>query len=82
MLREIESGRRKANAASAWVLRLYIGIAGAAGSLVDERGQDLIEYSLVAALIALAATVGMKSVAASIAAAFVRLGAKLSGYTT
>lgn len=44
----------------------------------DERGQDLIEYALVAALIAFAAVAGMNYVAASINNAFSTIGNKLS----
>jgi pilus assembly protein Flp/PilA len=38
--------------------------------LRDESGQDLIEYALVAALIALGAIVAMKTVATGIGTAF------------
>lgn len=44
----------------------------------DDSGQDLIEYALLAALIALAATVGMSTVASDINNAFVKIGSKLS----
>lgn len=44
----------------------------------DESGQDLIEYALVAALIALGATAAMNSLAVSISTAFSTVGAKLS----
>lgn len=44
----------------------------------EESGQDLIEYALLAALIALAATVGMGTVAANINNAFSKIGSKLS----
>jgi pilus assembly protein Flp/PilA len=47
-----------------------------------EEGQDLIEYTLVVALIALAATAGMKVVATDINQAFTNIGTKLVGYTT
>lgn len=50
--------------------------------LREDHGQDLIEYALVAALIALAATVGMNSVATNINAAFTSLGTKLTNYTS
>jgi pilus assembly protein Flp/PilA len=50
--------------------------------LKDENGQDLIEYVLVVALIALTATAGMKTVAADINTAFSNIGTKLSGYTS
>ena len=43
----------------------------------DERGQDLIEYALVVALIAFAATVGMSNVATKINDAFSKIGSKL-----
>jgi pilus assembly protein Flp/PilA len=44
----------------------------------DESGQDLIEYALLAALIALAATVGMTTVASDINNAFTAIGSKLN----
>ena len=47
--------------------------------LENEEGQDLIEYALVVALIAFAATAGMGSLAGSINAAFVAIGTTLSG---
>lgn len=47
----------------------------------EDSGQDLIEYALIAALIALAATVGMGSVAKAINEAFSSIGAKLQSYT-
>jgi len=50
--------------------------------LMSEEGQDLIEYALVVALIAFAATVGMKSVATNINVAFSNIGTKLSSYTS
>ena len=46
----------------------------------EENGQDLIEYALVAALIALAATAGMGTVATAINNAFSAIGSKLSSY--
>jgi pilus assembly protein Flp/PilA len=45
-----------------------------------EDGQDLIEYALVVALIALAATAGMTSLADAINNAFSSIGASLTGY--
>ncbi|MFB3920625.1 MAG: Flp family type IVb pilin [Terriglobia bacterium] len=48
----------------------------------DEAGQDLIEYALIAALIALAATVGMSGVATAINEAFSSIGAKLKSYSS
>ncbi len=46
-----------------------------------EDGQDLIEYALVVALIAFAATAGMTSVASSINTTFGAIGTTLSSYT-
>jgi len=51
-------------------------------SLMREEGQDLIEYALVVALIAFAATAGMKSLAGSINTAFAQLGSTLNTYTS
>jgi len=51
------------------------------GFLEDERGQDLIEYALVVALIAFAATAGMNTVANDINTAFTNIGGKITTYT-
>jgi pilus assembly protein Flp/PilA len=51
-------------------------------SLMREEGQDLIEYALVVALIAFAATAGMKSLAGSINTAFANIGTTLNTYTS
>ena len=60
------------------ITRLYI----IARSLAEDNGQDLIEYALVVALIAFAATAGMSTVATDINAAFTNIGTKLVSYTT
>jgi pilus assembly protein Flp/PilA len=65
------------------VLRAYIAMQSLKSALVDDqRGQDLIEYALVVSLIALAATVGMSSVATAIGSAFTKVGSKLGTYTS
>lgn len=46
------------------------------------KGQDLIEYALVVALIAFAAAAGMSTVAEKINAAFTSIGDKVSTYTS
>jgi pilus assembly protein Flp/PilA len=46
----------------------------------DESGQGLVEYLLIVALVALAATAGMSSAASYMNSAFVRIGQKLGGY--
>ena len=43
----------------------------------DESGQDLIEYALVAALIALAAVAGLKTVSSGITTAFSNINTQL-----
>lgn len=48
----------------------------------DESGQDLIEYALVAALIAFAAVGTMGSLASSINTAFNSLASKLTNATS
>jgi pilus assembly protein Flp/PilA len=50
--------------------------------LREENGQDLIEYALTVALIALAATAGMTSVAQNINQAFTNIGSKLVTYVS
>jgi len=44
----------------------------------DESGQDLIEYALIAALIALAAVTGMKTVGTGIIGAFNSVSTQLN----
>ena len=46
----------------------------------EESGQDLIEYALVAALIALAATAGMSTLANKINLAFTTIGDLLNNH--
>lgn len=46
--------------------------------LRDESGQDLIEYALVAAIIALGATAAMTTLATTISTAFTTVGTKLT----
>ncbi|KAA6459157.1 Flp family type IVb pilin [Acidobacteria bacterium AB60] len=47
--------------------------------LVRQEGQDLVEYALVVALIALGATAGMNTVASDISNAFSSIGTSFSG---
>ena len=46
----------------------------------DESAQGMVEYLLVIALVALAATAGMTQAASYINSAFIRMGQKLGGY--
>jgi len=50
--------------------------------LRNDRGEDLIEYALVVALIAFSAAAGMSSVASKINEAFTNIGTKISTYTS
>ncbi len=50
--------------------------------LRNKKGQDLIEYALVVALIAFAAAAGMSTVATKINAAFTSIGTKLATYSS
>jgi pilus assembly protein Flp/PilA len=49
--------------------------------LLQQDGQDLVEYALVVALVAFAATAGMSTLAGSINTAFTAIGTTLTGYT-
>jgi pilus assembly protein Flp/PilA len=61
------------------MLKLYIKMQ----SLMNrEEGQDLVEYALVVALIALAATAGMTTLATDISSAFSSIGGKLTAALT
>ena len=60
------------------LLKMYVK----AQILNEDYGQDLIEYALVVALIAFAATAGMGAVASQINVAFSKIGGKLTTYVT
>lgn len=64
-------------------LKFYVKMQNLKDALVqDQSGQDLVEYALVLALIALAATASMKTLATTIGSAFTSVGSKLTTYTT
>jgi pilus assembly protein Flp/PilA len=48
----------------------------------DEAGQGLVEYLLILALVAFAATAGMGSLASGLNSAFVQIGVILGKYIT
>lgn len=58
------------------LLKVYIRIQDL---LSQDEGQDLVEYALIVALIALACTVGMKALATAINNGFTTLGTTLTG---
>jgi pilus assembly protein Flp/PilA len=60
------------------MLKLYIKMQNLKSSLMQEEGQDLVEYALVVALIALAATAGMRTLATDISNAFTGIGNTLN----
>jgi pilus assembly protein Flp/PilA len=57
------------------MLKLYIKLQNL---MAREDGQDLVEYALVVALIALAATAAMKTVGSDIETAFTNIGTQLT----
>jgi pilus assembly protein Flp/PilA len=67
-------------------LRIFVKIQslkdGLANLVNDENGQDIVEYAVVVALIAMAATATMKTFATTIATAFTSVGNKLTTYTS
>lgn len=64
-------------------LKGYLNLQSLTNEFInDQSGQDLIEYALVVALIALAATAGMTSVASQINNAFTHVGSHLASYTS
>ena len=65
-----------------FTLYMFVKMQALRQALKDEAGQDLVEYALIVALIALAAVLGMNVLAVAINGAFSKVGSKLSGYTT
>lgn len=61
------------------MLKLYIKMQNLKDMFTQEEGQDLVEYALVVALIALAATAGMKTLATDLSNAFSTIGTTLNG---
>jgi pilus assembly protein Flp/PilA len=57
---------------------IFAKLSVALKNLVREEGQDLVEYALVVALIAFAATAGMKSLATSINTTFSNISTSLT----
>lgn len=60
------------------ILKMYVKAQVLRESLKNEEGQDLIEYALVVALIAFAATAGMSTLAGGINTAFGDISNKLN----
>jgi pilus assembly protein Flp/PilA len=65
------------------LLKVYVSMQTLKADLIrDEKGQDLIEYALVVALIAFAAVAGMNTVANQINTSFSKIGTKLASSIT
>jgi len=64
------------------LMKLYVQAQTIRESLKSEEGQDLIEYALVVALIAFAATAGMGQVATGINTAFNHIATRLGANIT
>jgi len=64
------------------LIEFYVEAQTIRESLKKEDGQDLIEYALVVALIAFAATVGMGQVATAINTAFNNIATRLGANIT
>jgi pilus assembly protein Flp/PilA len=60
------------------VLQIRLFAAKFMSLVSNEEGQDLVEYALIVALIALAATAGMNSLATAINTTFTNLGTTLT----
>lgn len=85
----VQSYRREISRMQDVSLRLFLKIQSLKDALVnsgnlinDETGQDIVEYAVVVALIAMAATATMKTFATTIATAFTSVGNKLTTYTS
>jgi len=65
-----------------FTLYMFVKMQALRQALKDEAGQDLVEYALIVALIALAAVLGMNLLAVAINGAFSKVGSKLSAYTS
>ena len=59
------------------MLKLFVKAQSAIQAMKDESGQDLIEYSLIAALIAVACVTAMGTLAGKIQGVFASVGSDL-----
>ena len=62
--------------------KLFVKMQGLKEAMVDESGQDMVEYAIVMGLIALGATVTMKALATAIGSGFTSVGNKVTTYTS
>ena len=59
---------------------LYVRLVAQIRRFIEESGQDLVEYSLIIALIAFAAFVGMEDLANGLNTAFNQISVTLNTY--
>jgi pilus assembly protein Flp/PilA len=60
------------------MLQLYVKLQSALQAMRDERGQDLVEYALLAALISVACITMMSKVATGISTVFSQIVSSLN----
>jgi pilus assembly protein Flp/PilA len=60
----------------------YANVLASTPFLRDESGQDLVEYAIIAGLIAMGAVITLQGFATSISTAMGSLGTKLTTYTS
>jgi pilus assembly protein Flp/PilA len=65
-----------------FTLKIYVKAKALRDAFVTEDGQDLIEYALVAALIAFGSVAAMKTLATNISTGFTSIGGKITTYTS
>jgi len=63
------------------MLKLYVNLQSALRAMKDERGQDLVEYALFAALISVACITSMGNVATAIKSVFAYIVTTLNAAT-
>ena len=62
--------------------QMFLKLLLKARALKEDAGQDLVEYALVVALVAFAATAGMSTLASGLNSAFSAIGATLGTYVS
>lgn len=62
-----------------FMLKMYIKMQNL---IADEEGQDLVEYALVAAVVALGAVASMGKIATALSGAFTSIASQLTSATT
>lgn len=63
-------------------VKIYAGMQTLKDLLQEDSGQDMVEYAITMALIALGATAAMPGLATTIGTAFTSVGTKLTTYTS